>query len=100
MGATLSFVSDVCLLTEGRTALVVALCIYRRTRVCRSRTVTLLTRELVELDIDRSRKREALARLQNAGLIKVDSRPGRLAQITLTWRRDEVCAGAHSRCAL
>jgi hypothetical protein len=43
IGAPQSFVNDVCLLTKGRAALVVALCIYRRTRVCHSRTVTLLT---------------------------------------------------------
>ena len=76
IGAPLPFVSDVCLLTEGRAALVVALCIYRRTRVCGSRTVTLPTAELAELDIDRRRKREALAKLQNAGLIKVENRRG------------------------
>ena len=64
IGAPLSFVSDVCLLTEGRAALVVALCIYRRTRVCGSRTVTLPTAELAELGVDRRRKREALAKLQ------------------------------------
>jgi len=33
----LAFLVDVCRLTEGRTALVVAELIYRRTHVCRSR---------------------------------------------------------------
>ena len=88
IGAPLPLVSDVCLLTEGRAALVVALCIYRRTRVCASRTVTLPTAELVELDIDRRRKREALAKLQNAGLIRVENRAGHTARITLIWRRN------------
>jgi hypothetical protein len=83
IGAPMSFVKDVCLLTEGRAALVVALCIYRRTRVCGSRTVTLPTTELAEFDIDRSRKRDALARLQRAGLIKVGNMPGHTARITL-----------------
>ena len=62
IGAPLSFVREVCLLTDGRIALVVALCIYRRTRVCSNWTVTLPTTDLAELDVDRSRKREALAK--------------------------------------
>ena len=86
IGAPLSFVREVCLLTDGRIALVVALCIYRRTRVCGSRTVTLPTTELAELDIDRRRKREALARLQSAKLIRVKNTAGRTSRITLTWR--------------
>ncbi len=88
ISAPRSFVSDVCLLTEGRAALVVALCIYRRTRICESRTVTLPTSELAELDVDRRRKHEALTRLQNAGLIKVEKLAGQTARITLTWRRN------------
>jgi hypothetical protein len=86
IGAPLSFLSDVCRLTEGRTTLLVALCIYRRTCVCDSRTVTLPNAELAELGIDWRRKREALARLQSAGLIEVKSTRGRTARITLKWR--------------
>src|SRR5690349_16777937 len=72
IGAPLEFVADVCRLTEGRAALVVALYIYRRAHVCGSRTVTLPSGELAELGIDRSYKRRALIKLQRAGLIKVE----------------------------
>jgi hypothetical protein len=47
----LAFLVDVCRRTEGRTALVVAMLIYRRTHVCRSQTVTLPADELAELGI-------------------------------------------------
>jgi hypothetical protein len=86
IGAPLEFVADVCRLTEGRATLVVGLHIYRRARVCSDRTVTLPSGELAELGIDRRRKREALVKLQSAGLIEVENKPGRTAQITLTWQ--------------
>jgi hypothetical protein len=88
IGAPLSFVHDVCRLTEGRTTLLVALCIYRRTHVCNSRTVTLPSVELAELGIARKSKRDALAKLQRARLIKVKNAVGRTSRITLTWRPD------------
>jgi hypothetical protein len=82
----LAFLVDVCRLTEGRTALVVAELIYRRTHVCRSQTVTLPINELRELGIDRNRKNEALAKLKAVGLIRVKRMaPGQSAKVTLTW---------------
>ena len=75
VGFPLEFLIDICRLTEGRTALVVAEVIYRRTYVCRDRTVTLPAAELAELGITRRRKNEALARLQAAGLIRVENMP-------------------------
>jgi hypothetical protein len=87
IGFPLEFLIEVCRLTEGRTALVVAEVIYRRTCVCRDRTVTLPAAELAELGITRRRKNEALVRLQAAGLIRVVSMPaGRSAKVTLTWQ--------------
>jgi hypothetical protein len=86
IGAPVSFVRDVCTLTDGRAALVVALLIYRRMRVCGSPAVTLPAGELAALDIDRRRKSEALGKLQAAGLIKVQNRAGHTAKITLLWR--------------
>ena len=85
MGAPLEFVADVCRLTEGRAALVMALYVYRRTHVCGSRTVTLPSGELAELGIARSCKRKVLIRLQRVGLIKVESARGRTARVTLIW---------------
>lgn len=86
IGAPLTFVNEVCRLTEGRAALVVALCIYRRTVVCKSQTVTLPGGELTKLGIDRCHKRRALAKLQSAGLIEVKNAVGRTAKITLLWK--------------
>ena len=87
MGAPVALWVDVCRLTEGRTALVVAVLIYRRTHVCRSRTVTLPTSELAELGIARNRKAEALADLEAAGLIRIEKTgPGRAVKVTLTWQ--------------
>jgi hypothetical protein len=86
VGFPWAFLADVCQLTDGRTALVVAIHIYRRTCVCRSRTVTLPAAELAELGITRPRKHEALAKLQAAGLIKVARVVGRTAKVTLIWQ--------------
>jgi hypothetical protein len=86
IGAPLSFVRDVCRKTDGRTALLVALLIYRRTCVCGSRTVTLPNKELIEVGLNRQRKQEAMARLQSGGLIRVKAKPGQTAKITLRWR--------------
>jgi hypothetical protein len=87
LGSPLSFWVDVCRLTEGRTALVVAMCIYRRAHVCRSQMVTLPAADLAELGIDRRRKNEALARLQAAGLIRIENtRAGHSAKVTLAWQ--------------
>jgi hypothetical protein len=83
----LSFLVDVCRLTDGRTALVVAMLIYRRTHVCRSQTVTLPADELAELGIIRARKNEVLAKLEAVGLIRIERvAPGRSAKVTLTWK--------------
>jgi hypothetical protein len=86
MAAPLDFVAEVYRSTEGRAALIVALCIYRRTHVCGSLTVTLPQSELAELGITRSCKRKALIRLQRVGLIEVENVRGRTARITLLWR--------------
>jgi hypothetical protein len=87
IGAPVGFVIDVCRRTEGRTALLLALYIYRRTHVCRSQTVTLPSRELAELGITRRRKNEALPKLQAAGLIRIERQAlGRSAKVTLTWQ--------------
>jgi hypothetical protein len=86
IGAPLEFLADVCRSTEGRNTLVVALCIYRRTLVCRNQTVTLPAADLAELGISRRRKNEALPKLQDAGLIRIEKpAAGRSAEVTLLW---------------
>ena len=87
VGFPLAFLADVCRLTEGRATLVVALLIYRRIYVCNDRTVTLPSAELVELGIDRSQKRKALARLEAAGFIRIEKiGSGQATRVTLLWR--------------
>ena len=87
MGGPVAFWIDVCQRTEGRTALVVAMLIYRRTHVCGSQTVTLPAGELAELGIIRQRKTEALVKLEAAGLIRIERMGrGQSAKVTLTWR--------------
>jgi hypothetical protein len=64
-----------------------AIYIHRRVHVCQSSSVTLPASELAELGIIRRRKNEALARLQAAGLIQIESVPtGQSAKVTLTWK--------------
>jgi hypothetical protein len=87
VGFPWAFLRDVCRMVDGQVALAVAILIYRRTIVCRGRTVTLPAHELTELGIVRRRKNEALTRLQAAGLIRIETAPkGQSAKVTLLWR--------------
>jgi hypothetical protein len=87
VGFPWAFLVDASRLTKGHhTALIVALYIYRRTKVCNSLTVTLPSNELVEIGIDRRRKHEALAKLKAVGLIRLEKVAGRSIKVTLTWR--------------
>jgi hypothetical protein len=87
VGFPLAFLADVCRLTEGRTTLVVAICIYRRTHIHRNQTITLPADELLALGINRQRKHEALTRLQAAGLIRIEKAPvGQSVKVTLLWQ--------------
>jgi hypothetical protein len=87
IGSPMAFAVDVYRSTEGRAAYVVAQLIYRRTRVCNSRTVTLPNAELAAFGIERSVKRKALTQLAAAGLIRVErNTAGRTSTITLLWR--------------
>jgi hypothetical protein len=87
IGCPVAFLADVCRLTQGRTVVIMALCIYRQTCVCHSQTVTLSGGELAEYGITRRRKNEALARLEAAELIRIEKPAiGRSAKVTLMWR--------------
>ena len=85
LGAPFNFVVEVCRLTEGRAALVVALYIVRRVKICNSRTITLPSSELAELGLTRQDKQRALVRLQKAGLVELVKVKGRTTQVTLKW---------------
>jgi hypothetical protein len=88
VGFPWAFMLDVCRATHRHpTAALVAILIYRRTIVCKARTVTLPGAELAELGIGRTTKYRALARLEKAGLVRVErGRPGRPLQVTLLWQ--------------
>jgi hypothetical protein len=91
VGCPWALLVDACHLTEdedrGRaTVALVALLIYRRTQVCKSRTVTLPAIELRELGISRFQKTRALGVLQAAGLIAVKKHSGRSPRVTLLWK--------------
>jgi len=90
VGFPWAFLADVCRLTEGRTALVVAIHIYRRVHVCRSATVTLPAAELAEVGIDRPQKSRALTKLEAAGLIRIEQgRAGQSRRVELLWQQKE-----------
>jgi hypothetical protein len=81
-----TYMVDVCRLTTGRTALIVAQLIYRRTHVCKSLTVTLSKAELADCGVNRSMKQRALKQLAAAGLIQIEPPiAGRTARVTLLW---------------
>jgi hypothetical protein len=82
-----AYLAGVCRRTRGQTPLAVAAFVYRRTHVCKSKTVTLPSAELAELGIDRSKKRRALAQLASAGFIRIEKNaPGRTSKVTLLWK--------------
>jgi hypothetical protein len=83
-----AYLRDVYRSVDGRAAVVVAMVIYRRIHVCKNRTVTLPGSELEELGMSRKLKQRALARLETAGLIRVEkSAPGRAVKVTLLWNK-------------
>jgi len=54
--------------------LIVALYVYRRTKVCRSKTVSISNAGLQkELGISRQTKYRALSRLESAGIIRIEN---------------------------
>jgi hypothetical protein len=81
-----AYLVDVCRLTEGRTALIVAAFVYRRVHVCNSRTVTLPNAELAEVGVNRSAKHKALLQLAQVGVIRIEPiTPGHAGTMTLLW---------------
>lgn len=89
MAAPWAFWIDVCRCMDGYSAapLVVAMLVYRRTIVCKARSVTLPGRELADLGIDRAQKLRALIKLEKAGLVRIErAHPGRSASVTLLWQ--------------
>jgi hypothetical protein len=87
IGCPWEFYADVCRLTRGRTALTVALYVYRQTQVRRHRTVTLSGVELVELGVHLGRKWTTLRNLEDVGIVRLRrAGPGQRMEVTLLWR--------------
>jgi hypothetical protein len=88
IGCPWGFFQAVARSTTGRTALALALIIYRRHKICKSRTFTLPPNELAALGISRPTSLRALRQLQSAGLVQLPSTaPGCKTIITLLWER-------------
>jgi hypothetical protein len=87
IGAPWEFFADLCRLPHKRTTLVIALLVYRQTKVRSRQTVTLSGPELAELGVDPRRKREALHNLEAAGIVRLRRLgPGQKTEATLLWR--------------
>jgi hypothetical protein len=65
--------------------LAVALLLYRRCLIQRSRTIDLPNRELAKLGLGRMTKYRALLLLEEAGAITIEVRNGRSIRVTLHW---------------
>jgi hypothetical protein len=65
--------------------LLVALVLYRRCLMQRSRTVGLPNGELQRLGVRRQTKYRSLAQLEEAGVLTIETRNGRSTRVTLHW---------------
>lgn len=88
-------VRDIKIATElGGSCLSVLLALFFRTDLTKARTVTLPGRILDEFGIRLDAKLRALKRLEQAGLISVERRPGHAAVIKLSKRRRRRATGS------
>jgi hypothetical protein len=84
IGCPMSWLKRVLLAVRSAEQLAVALYVYRRTKVCRSKTVSVSNAELQrELGIDRRIKYRALTGLESAGVVRLKNRIGRAVTVTL-----------------
>jgi hypothetical protein len=87
IGCPLQFFIDVCQRTKGRTALVVAIYLYRQKVVNRSAIVSFGDAGLAELGISRKYKCKALRDLEAAGIVQLHLLgPGKKLGVELLWR--------------
>jgi hypothetical protein len=84
IGCPLSWLKRVLPVMRGAGQLAVALYVYRRTKICRSRTVTVSNAELEkELGVNRWVKYRALSNLEGAGVVRLGSKTGHAVKVTL-----------------
>jgi hypothetical protein len=87
VGCPMAWLEQVLPLVRGESQLAVALLLYRRWVLCgRRRTFDFPNGDLNKLNIKRATKHCALAKLEQAGLIDVERRPGHAVRITRRWR--------------
>ena len=85
MGAPWGFWVDVCKAKLPWVVVVLAIYIFRRTKVAGKSTVTLASADLKELGIDRHQSSRALRRLAAAGFVRLDAPgKGKSFRVTLT----------------
>jgi hypothetical protein len=84
IGCPVSWLKRVLPAVRGAGQLATALYIYRRTKICRSRTVSISNAELEqELGVKRWDKYRALVNMEVAGIVKLGGRTGHAVKVTL-----------------
>ena len=76
IGSSFEWLKQVLPYIKTRNQLLVALLLYRRMKVCGSKTFSFWNNELEQLGIDRYAKSRVLAKLEQAGIIKTGGKPG------------------------
>jgi hypothetical protein len=84
IGCPVSWFQWVVPLVKSKEQLIVALWLYRQSRICGSPTVTVPTKGLQHLGIGRWAKYKLLPALQQAGVLTIERRSGRAIKVTLT----------------
>jgi hypothetical protein len=85
MTVNLTWLARVLPLVRSADRLVVLMLVYRKCVMKRCTTVSLTNRDLAALGIGRMSKYRALAELEAAGALTVETRNGRSVRVTLHW---------------
>jgi hypothetical protein len=87
VGCPMAWLGQVLPHLAGSRQLAVALLLYRRWVLCgRRRTFAFANGDLKKLGIGRTTKHDTLTRLEHAGLITAERRPGSAVWITRRWK--------------
>jgi hypothetical protein len=82
---SLTWLERVIPIVHTSTHLAVAVVLYSKCLRRRSQTITLTNQELKRLGISRYAKYRALSRLQEVGMLTIETRNGRSVKVTLHW---------------
>jgi hypothetical protein len=83
IGCSVSWFAWVLPLVRSKQQLALALYLYRRCSICRSKTVTVPTGQLTEFGISRWGKMRLLLWLERAGILAIEQTPGQTAKVRL-----------------